>query len=300
LRWLESERRSGRKLYLCTAANLNLAERIASHLGLFDGVFASSERLNLAGRAKGTRLVQQFGKGAFDYCGNERKDLEVWALARGAVVVRCGARLEKAAARLTPIIGTFRRETSLWRALIRALHPQKWLKNLLVLLPLLTAQGPNEPELFKAGLLAAVAFCLCASCLYIVNDLLDLELDRTDVRTSTRPFAAGDLPLTTGLALAAALLLIASVVAALLPVGFQATLGSYLLLAVLYSLFLKGIVVIDVIALTGLSLTRIFGGAVAADVSLPPWILPATVPLFLCFAMIKRHASRKRHADRDV
>jgi len=107
LAWLRGERRDGRELWLCTAANEKLAAAVASHLGIFDGVIASDARTNLAGRRKADQLVQHFGQRAFDYCGNERRDLEIWSHARGAVVVGASTALERDVKARTALFRTF-------------------------------------------------------------------------------------------------------------------------------------------------------------------------------------------------
>ena len=90
--------------------------------------------------------------------------------------------------------------------------------------------GPSSGDLdaLAAALAALAAFCLCASSVYILNDMLDLEADRAHPRKSKRPFASGDLSLATGLVLAPVLLAVAALIAAFLPGKFQLVLGSLL------------------------------------------------------------------------
>jgi hypothetical protein len=107
IRWLESERRSGRSLWLCTAAHETLAASVADHLKLFDGVLASTRSVNLSGANKAARLIEQFGEGRFDYCGNERLDIEVWRWARGAIVVSDNDSLQREVARHAVVVRTF-------------------------------------------------------------------------------------------------------------------------------------------------------------------------------------------------
>jgi hypothetical protein len=187
--WLQSERRTGRSIWLCTAADERLAAAVASHVGLFDGVLASDGRVNLAGARKADRLIERFGDGGFDYCGNERRDLAIWKHARGAVVVQGSAKLERDAASETSLIRAFPSSSSTTRALIRALRPHQWAKNALLFVPLLAAHRMSDLGSLGAAVLAVLAFCLCASSVYILNDLLDLEPDRAHPRKSKRPFA---------------------------------------------------------------------------------------------------------------
>ena len=290
IRWLESERITGRSLWLCTASNELLAARVAAYLGYFDGVFASDRDVNLTGVTKAAGLVERFGERGFDYCGNERRDIAIWRRARGAIVVHGSRQLERDAARHTPVLRVFPRRGNTLRAIIRALRPHQWAKNVLIMVPLLAAHRAGEPAALAAGLLAVAVFCLCASSVYVVNDLLDLEADRAHARKSKRPFAAGDLSLLTGFVLAPSLLGAALLIAALLPANFQLVLATYYALTVAYSFALKGLVLIDAVTLAGLYTLRIVAGAAGVDVPLSFWLLLFSVFLFLSLAFVKRFA----------
>jgi 4-hydroxybenzoate polyprenyltransferase/phosphoserine phosphatase len=288
--WLRSERDAGRTLWLCTAANERSAATVAAHLGIFDGVLASDQGTNLAGKSKASRLVERFGERGFDYCGNERRDRAVWRHARGAIVANGSRTLEHHAARDAIVLRTFRSRVSVVRAALRALRPHQWAKNALILMPLLAAHAANDPRALTAALLGVLAFCLCASSVYILNDLLDLQAYRTHPRKSKRPFAAGHLSIGTGFALAAVLLVAGVLVAALLPVKFELVFAAYYLLTVCYSFVLKGRVLIDALALASLYTLRIIAGAAAASVPLSFWLLLFSVFLFLSLAFVKRFA----------
>ncbi len=176
------------------------------------------------------------------------------------------------------------------RAVIRALRPHQWAKNSLVLVPLLAAHRIGDLRAVLAALLAVAAFCLCASSVYIINDLLDLEADRAHARKSKRPFASGEVSIAAGLLLSPALLAAAVVIAALLPPTFWAVLAAYYALTSAYSFFLKKFLLVDALALAGLYTLRIIAGAAAIDVPLSFWLLLFSVFLFLSLAFVKRFA----------
>jgi 4-hydroxybenzoate polyprenyltransferase/phosphoserine phosphatase len=290
IEWLRSELGAGRRLWLCTAANERLAQDVAGHLGFFEGVIASDRSTNVAGARKASRLVERFGERGFDYCGNERRDLAIWRHANGAIVIRGGASLEREAAQNAPVLRSFPSRVKGLRALVRALRPHQWAKNALILVPLLAAHIAGHPRALTAGLLAVVAFCLCASSVYILNDLLDLEADRAHQRKSKRPFAAGDLSILVGLSLAPMLLILAALIALFLPAKFQLVFASYYLLTLAYSFALKGRVLIDAMTLAGLYTLRIIAGAAAVAVALSFWLLLFSIFLFLSLAFVKRFA----------
>jgi len=87
LEFLRVEKKRGRRLVLASASDRALVEKVAAHVGLFDEVLASDGRTNLRGRAKCAALVAKFGRGGFDYAGNSRVDLPVWAGAKNIIVV---------------------------------------------------------------------------------------------------------------------------------------------------------------------------------------------------------------------
>ena len=177
-----------------------------------------------------------------------------------------------------------------YHAILRALRPHQWAKNVLVLVPLFTAHRLGELDALASNVAALVAFSLCASSVYVLNDMLDLEADRAHPRKSKRPFASGDLSLATGLALSPVLLAGAALIAAFLPVKFELALGVYYVLTCAYSTILKRFLLVDAVALAGLYTLRIIGGAGAATVALSFWLLLFSVFLFLSLAFVKRYA----------
>lgn len=290
LGWLQEQREAGRDLWLCTASNYRLAHQVAEHLQIFQGILASSDSTNLSGTAKAKDLVEKFGEKGFDYCGNQNVDLAIWRLSQGAVVVNGNDRLSREAENLTKIRATFPRSVGLVRPILKALRLHQWVKNALVLVPLAAAHKLGDAAAVQHALVACLAFGLCASSVYLLNDMLDLETDREHHRKRDRPFAAGDLSLLAGFALIPALLLGAVLLAASLPTMFSVMLAGYYALTVVYSFGLKRIVLIDTIALAGLYTVRIIAGAMAISVPLSFWLLLFTVFLFFSLALVKRYA----------
>lgn len=290
LAWLKSERAQGREVWLCTAANERLAAVVAEHLDLFDGVLASDSRRNLAGANKADQLVGRFGEGGFDYCGNEWRDVTIWRRARGAIVVNASPAIEHQVGADLSLLRAFPSSGNRLRAMVRALRPHQWAKNVLLLVPLCAAHRMGDLDSLSHALLGLIAFCLCASSVYLLNDMLDLEADRAHLRKSKRPFASGDLPLTAGFALVPALLAATVLISAFLPTKFQLWLAAYYVLTVAYSFGLKRLLLVDAVTLAGLYTLRIIAGAGAADVALSFWLLLFSVFLFLSLAFVKRYA----------
>lgn len=288
---LQAERGRGRRLVLATAAHRRYADAIARHLGLFDQVLASSDGLNLKSGRKLEAIRAQVPSGVFDYMGNDEADYAVWRAARRGIAVDASAAVLRHAATLCPMetIATPRRPRLL--LILKALRLHQWLKNLLVFVPLLAGQKLGEIGPALQAAVAFLAFGLCASSIYVLNDLLDLPADRRHPRKRRRPFAAGDLPLDLGLSLIPGLLLASVVLSVLtLPPLFLAALATYAASSLFYNLFAKNRVIWDVMLLAGLYSLRVLGGATATAIVPSFWLLAFSMFLFLSLAMVKRYS----------
>ncbi len=287
--YLESERGEGRRLYLATGADRQLADRIAEYLGLFDGVLASDGRTNLTAGNKLEGLRQAFGEEGYDYIGNGSPDVALLQHAGAAMLANpmpgLRARLRH---RGIPVEREFQERAAPARAIRKAVRLHQWAKNVLIFVPMVLAHTLRMNVLVD-GLLAFVSFSLCASATYIANDLLDIEADRRHPAKRLRPFAAGDLSVSTGVALSAALLAGALIIAVvLLPWSFLGWLLVYLATTLSYSLYFKRVVLVDVILLSGLYTLRMLAGSAATRVQISPWLGAFALFLFLSLAMVKR------------
>jgi 4-hydroxybenzoate polyprenyltransferase len=290
IEYLEAAKRRGRPLVLATAADERIAQAVADHLGLFDAVFASDGIVDLKGESKRDRLIAEFGADGFDYVGSGGADRPVWASARKAILVRREAAFRADQADRSEIERVSEAPSADRFVYLEALRPHHWLKNVLVFLPLAAAHRLGEVDLLVQALLAFVAFGLCASSTYLLNDLMDLPSDRRHPHKKDRALASGRLPLVHALALMPLLLGGAIAVGLLLPWAFLAVLALYYVLTLSYSLRLKDMVILDVLAIAGLHALRVMAGCAA--VSLPPsaWLIAFCVFLFFSLAMIKRYA----------
>lgn len=290
LEWLTAQRANGRRLILCTASDHGIADAIASHLGLFDEVMASDGQVNLAGRNKANALEKRFGKNGYDYVGNSSADLQVWQGARRAIVVNGSAGLAREAARVAEVELEIPRKPLGFGAWRRVLRVHQWMKNGLLFVPLLAAHQVHSADSWIRLLLAFVSFSLCASTVYIANDLLDLESDRTHPHKRHRPFASGLVPAWMGVALAPVLLVNSLLLAGLEGPGFLAWLMVYFIITCVYSFRLKQLVLVDCLTLAILYTLRIIAGGAAAGLEMSFWLLAFSVFLFLSLAFVKRYA----------
>ncbi len=288
LAWLKVEA-GFRPLVLVTASDALFANAVASEIGLFANVIASDGVTNLSGTDKARRLCELYGDRQFDYAGNEYIDLKVWAHSYTAIVASDRTALRQQAssiAKQTVFFGGQKQSARQW---IRALRLHQWIKNLLVFIPLLAAHRVFEGAAIQAAAIAFVSFGMCASGVYLLNDLLDLAADRAHRTKKNRPFAAGRLDLKAGI-VAIPILTAFSIALAttFLPNRFLWVLLIYLATTIAYSFNLKRVPLLDVVTLAGLYTIRVIGGTVAIASLLSFWLLAFSVFIFLSLAVLKR------------
>jgi 4-hydroxybenzoate polyprenyltransferase/beta-phosphoglucomutase-like phosphatase (HAD superfamily) len=256
---LVSEKARGRRIYLASAADRRLVEAVASHFGLFDGVFSSDGTVNLTRHARSVALTKAFGEAGFDYVG------------AGDFVggVRTPAR--------RPALRTY----------LKAIRVHQWLKNGLLVVPMLAAKHFGTEELVNCAL-AFVSFSLCASSVYVMNDLVDLARDRAHASKRMRPFASGRLPLSHGLIIAPLFLVIAAGLAVLVGAKFSLVLAVYLVINIAYSLAIKRQMIIDVVTLACLYGLRLLAGGAATSTKLSEWLATFAIFIFVSLALVKR------------
>lgn len=178
--------------------------------------------------------------------------------------------------------------------IVRALRPNQWTKNAVVLAAFFFALGDPAQHLRVADgaarvALAAVLFCLVSSGVYIVNDIMDAPADRAHPRKRHRPIAAGRVP--PGSAAGMALVLLAGGLATArcaLPPAFALALTGYVGLQLLYTLALKRVALVDVFVIASGFVIRAIAGAVVLDVAISPWLLLCAFLLALFLALCKR------------
>jgi 4-hydroxybenzoate polyprenyltransferase len=285
---LRHERQCGRRLVLVTGADKRVGEAVAARFGFFDEVLGSDGIVNLTGKQKAAMLVERFGRKNFDYAGNARSDLAVWAVARKAILVNATPGLEAQARALCEVEQVIPPQPRGIRVWVRAFRVHQWCKNLLLFLPLMGSHHWGDVGTVEAVLVAFVAFSLAASSVYVLNDLLDLQSDRHHASKCHRPFASGQLPLAWGIAWVPVLLTASILVALTLPSSFCAAFGIYYLLTLAYSLRIKEAEILDVFVLAGLYAIRVLAGGYAAQVVVSDWLMAFSMFLFLSLAYVKR------------
>jgi 4-hydroxybenzoate polyprenyltransferase/phosphoserine phosphatase len=288
--WLGEERRAGRTIVLATAADNSEANRVAEHLGVFDQVIASDGEVNLKAQRKAERLGAMFPEG-FVYAGNERADVTVWSASEAIVIANASKSLERSAEKRFDTEKVFAAPGGALRALVKAIRPQQWAKNVLVFVPMLAGHGWLDATAWRGAMLAFLALSATASSVYLVNDAADIDADRRHHRKRNRPFASGRLSPLVGL-VASGVLLCTGLGLAYLG-GVLPWVAFYLACSTTYTFWLKRKMLVDVFLLASLYMTRILIGGVAASSGVhsylaSSWLLAFSCFFFLSLALMKR------------
>ncbi len=176
------------------------------------------------------------------------------------------------------------------RAMLHLLRPRHWVKNILVLVPLLLAHQWGNLDVTKKALLAVVCFCLTASAGYIINDLLDVEADRKHATKRLRPLVAGKVSARAAIALACGLVVLVVALLPWLSIHFRISLLVYFCVTLIYSFYLKRKVLFDICTLAGLYTIRVLAGGAATGIPISQWTLAFAMFCFLGLAAVKRYA----------
>jgi 4-hydroxybenzoate polyprenyltransferase len=288
--YLQAQKQAGRTLILVTGEDEGLAHAVAAKLGLFDRVIASDGVTNLNARAKRDRLLAEFGDKGFDYAGHDRHDRVVWAVARRAVLVRSSARLSDAQSKISIIDRLFPGHEPEARVYAQALRLHHWIKNALVFVPLMFFHRLFDIAALAHAALAFLAFCLCASSIYLLNDLTDLPEDRRHPHKRHRMLASGQLTVGRAVALMPLLLSGAFIISLTQPPLFLGILAFYCVLMVAYCLRLRAIAMIDALAVAAGYTLRVAGGSAAVGLEISTWMVVSVTLFFFGLTLLKRFA----------
>jgi len=286
------ERATGRTVVLVSAAHQRVAQDVADHLDLFSQVLASVDSVPLAGRARADRLTAEFGAQGFDYVGSGRHDLPVFRSCRQATVVAPTPRVsEQLPNTSTPAVwirsgGLL----ELCRGFLSAIRPKQWAKNVLVFVPVLLGHRLNDPRAVSASAATFVLLCLASSSVYLLNDILDVEADRRHHTKRRRAFAQGRVPILAGLVAGHLLAALALGLGWLLHPHVALLLLLYLAGTWLYSIWLKRLLIIDMVMLSSFYVLRVYLGASATGIRISSWTSLFCLLTFSGLAALKRYA----------
>lgn len=290
--FIVQEKNNGRRIIIATASHEKPAKNMANQLNICDEVYATTIDHNLLSDNKAKKLVDEFGENGFDYIGDSSNDIKIWEKARFAYMVN-PSQSTKRSVDSSKVKKIFINKPVKIKSIIKEIRVYQWVKNLLIVLPLLMAHQFNDMSLYLNALLAFFSFSFTASFVYVLNDLLDLSSDRRHPRKRNRPIAAGDLSVRSGLMILPLLLTLGLILGYLISIKFFVILLLYLLLTSAYSFILKKLYIVDIILLSSLYTIRLIAGAFAVNVEISPWLLAFSMFIFLSLAFVKRYTEIK-------
>lgn len=290
LSWLKKERKAGSYIILCTAANKRIANKVSQYLSIFDEVIASDDKINNDGHKKKKYLNSKFGNKNYIYVGDTYEDLKVWSNAKSAVTVNIHQSLENKIKKNSKIYKKFNHQKNDFKNWIKAIRLHQWLKNLLIFLPIFASYRFFEQDLLISTGIIFFSFSLCASAIYIFNDLVDLGSDRMNFIKSNRPFASGKLSIKHGIIISASLLCLSFILSIFVGNNLIYYLIFYIVLNTFYSLYIKKILLLDCFVLASFYLYRVLLGANVSDITLTFWLISFTFIMFLSLAFLKRYS----------
>ena len=287
LNFIKDRKKKGSPIILMTGSNIKLALKIQEHLNLFDNVYASDKNNNLVGKAKLQLILEKFGEFNYDYMADAKSDIEVWKYARKIITVNSTKSIKRKVENLSSK-SIHLGETN-WniKKLYKLLRCYQWSKNLLIFLPILLAQDASFFSM--SPIYAFTSFCLIASANYIINDFFDIESDRQNRKS--RLFALGEIDIKKSLYFATIIMFLGFLIASLSQsTSFFILLVIYAIVSLVYSVFLKSIVLIDIFILTFLYTIRIIAGGISAGIFPSLWLLIFSLFVFLSLASVKRQS----------
>lgn len=294
----------GCALHLVTASDQYHADAVGQATGLFHSVTGSDGERNLKGPEKAQYLSQRFPDG-FVYAGDSSADLPVWRASSGAILVgngkRQGARLKSEGVR---IIKSFDDDGGRLRDWLRLFRLHQWVKNALILIPLLLGQMFIVPEAVVASALGVLFWSIAGSGTYIANDIFDIEADRMHKTKCARPIASGAIGAAQASVVSIFMIAIGLAGAFWLALPFGIALSCYLVTTLSYSIWLKSVPLLDVGIIALLFTSRIIAGSLLLGLPHSPWLTSFSVFLFFSLALAKRHVelitSERAKAGRKV
>ncbi|MBA4320199.1 MAG: decaprenyl-phosphate phosphoribosyltransferase [Flavobacterium sp.] len=183
---------------------------------------------------------------------------------------------------------------------IKLMRPAQWIKNLFIVLPIFFAGQIFNAHKLQDVLYAFIIFSMTSSSMYIINDILDRKQDLNHSVKKNRPIASGEIKIFNAILLSVVLILISAVLLRLLVPQILWFMLAYILLNLLYTFYLKHIVIIDIMCISFFYLLRVLVGGVAGSVPISSWIILCVIFLTLFIALVKRKAEYCQSSKRKV
>ncbi|HCY77948.1 MAG TPA: decaprenyl-phosphate phosphoribosyltransferase [Ignavibacteriales bacterium] len=170
------------------------------------------------------------------------------------------------------------------------LRVPQWIKNLFVFIPLLFSLHLFESEYFLLTFKAFIIFCLASSFIYIVNDIIDIKADSAHPQKKFRPLPSGKISIKSAWLTAVLIFVLLILLSLISPLEFIYFLAGFISLNILYSMYFKHIVILDIFSIAAGFSIRVLAGAAIIDVPVSSWLILTTMFISLFLGVMKRHS----------
>lgn len=174
------------------------------------------------------------------------------------------------------------------KELVTSMRPKQWYKNLVIFIGIVFSLKLLDLSLWIDVIAAFAVFCVISGCLYIINDIIDIDNDKNHPKKCKRPIASGNFKIQNAWLSAVVLLIFAFGVSYLINAWFLAAAITYFLLILIYSLFLKQLIIVDIMIISSGFVIRAIAGCAAVGVIVSPWLIICAFLLALFLAIGKR------------
>ena len=180
------------------------------------------------------------------------------------------------------------------------LRVSQWIKNLFVFVPLMFSLHLFEADYFLASLKAFVIFCLASSFIYVINDIIDIKADAVHPKKKFRPLPSGKISKQSAWITSIIIFLFLIALSFISPIEFIYFLASFILLNIIYSVYFKHIVILDVFSIAAGFTIRVLAGAAIINVPVSSWLVLTTMFISLFLGVMKRHSELEQITEREI
>tara|TARA_B110000444_G_C18811416_1_gene582786 strand:+ start:119 stop:1552 length:1434 start_codon:yes stop_codon:yes gene_type:complete len=286
-------RKKGYKIILATGCSEKYIESIKMHIYNFDTCLSSNKIENCVGNNKLKKIKKLIGENsAFIYIGDSQKDIVIWEHCKQAIITGNDTKklIKILKNKNIKILNVVKSDNNFSISLLEQMRVHQWSKNLLLFFPAIFNRSLLHGDNLLLIILSFFSFCLIASSVYIMNDVVDIEKDRAHPSKKNRPIASGKISLINAYFLMSLCLLSSFLIASFVSTKLSLLLLIYLITNILYSFYFKRIMVLDILFLTFFYTLRLIAGNIQFDVPLSEWIISFSLFLFFSLGILKRYA----------
>ncbi len=280
-------KRQGFRVLIASASPASWVREVSHHLNLFEGALGTDSE-NLKGIKKYEAIVKNFGVTEFIYVGDDYSDIAIWQRCKSAVVVNGTKETIAALSHEGIKHKIIESRPNYIKTVAKLIRVRQWPKNALLFLPVVAAHALESASLLSL-ICGFFGFSFAASSVYIFNDLFDVSSDRQHHSKKSRPIASGDISFFNSIALFILMVVLSLGLGFAAGIPFIKVVVGYWFLNLVYTLYFKKQVVLDILVLSGMYTIRLYAGAAITLTPISNWLLAFSTFFFFGLACVKRY-----------